>query len=191
MLDSSLDEAAIGRVLDLPPAKPRGSSSTRRFDGPGGRPRSAALKNGASRRNLTALKQNGVLMFNPVIGIQKKVDIVKTHLARIPDARKSQGGTVNPLLGFSVLKLSKSEYVAIAREMWPTSKKEKHFVQKTATKNLGKFWCENAMASDRKTSREGMYTLTFNPARFDCTAVKLMSGGNPSAGCPNLAVVDV
>jgi len=108
-------------------------------------------------------------MYKLVIGIQKKVGIVKEHLARIPDARKSQGGTVNPLLGFSILKLSRSEYVAIAREIWPTSmvmirgKKEKCFVEKTATENLGKFWCENAMASDPKTSKEGVYTLTFNP----------------------------
>jgi len=41
------------------------------------------------RRNLT-FKQDGILIFKPVIGIQKKVDIVKRLPTRIPDARKSQ-----------------------------------------------------------------------------------------------------
>lgn len=191
--DDSLDMTRP--KFDLHPAKPRQKSSTRRVDGPGGRPRSVALKNGVPRCNKIVLKQDGVLKFTPVIGIQRKNDIVKKHLACIPDARKSQGGTVNPLLGYSVLKLFKSEYVAIAREMWPTStiftdgEKERRFVEKTAKKNLGKFWCENAMASDPKTSKKGIYTLTFNPDRFDFTAVNLMSGGNPSAGRPNLIVV--
>ena len=60
-------------------------------------PHSTAFKVGVLRRNLT-FKQDGILIFKPVIGIQKKVDIVKRLPTRIPDARKSQSWTVNPLL---------------------------------------------------------------------------------------------
>jgi len=154
--------------------------------GPGGRPRHMTLNNGSPRRELTVYERGGVLQFPLVKGIKIKVGIIKKHLARIPDARKSQGRTVSPLLGVSTVVLFKDEYAEMAREMYPTSKD-----QQTATKNLGKNWCSLAMTSHPKISKTGTYTLTFDPARFRKNCSNLMVGGNLSAGRPNIHIVVV
>jgi len=120
--------------------------------GPGGRPLHKTLKNGSPRRKLTVYEGDGKLQFTLVKGTKIKVGIFQEHLDRIPDARKSQSGTVNPLLGVSTLVLSKDEYVDMACAMYPTSKD-----QQTATKNLRKLWCSFAMTSHPKISETGTY----------------------------------
>lgn len=95
--------------------------------------------------------------------------IFKKHMSHIQHA-PSVGGIAHPLLGVRVAVLQRHEYVAMAREMWPKTMKEKIFVEKTATKNLAKYLCANAMTSDKTTSRNGIYTLTFNAAKYTKTA---------------------
>ena len=104
--------------------------------GPGGRPLHKTLKNGSPRSKLTVYERDGKLQFPLAKGTKIKVGILQEYLKRIPDARKSQSGTVNPLLGVSTLVLSKDEYVDIALAMYSTSKD-----QQTATRNLRKLWC--------------------------------------------------
>jgi len=152
--------------------------------GPGGRPLHKTLKNGSPRSKLTVYERDGKLQFPLAKGTKIKVGILQEYLKRIPDARKSQSGTVNPLLGVSTLVLSKDEYVDIALAMYPTSKD-----QQTATRNLRKLWCIFAMTSNSKTSKSGTYTLIFDRARFHKTFFKLMPGGNPSAGRPDVDII--
>ena len=122
--------------------------------GPGGRPLHKTLKNGSPRRKLTVYKRGGVLQFPLVNSIKIKVGIIKEHVARIPDVRKSQSATVNPLLGVTTLVMSKDEYVDMPRELYPMSND-----QQTATKNLGKDLCSFAMTSDPRISKTGTYML--------------------------------
>ena len=117
---------------------------------------------------VTALKVGGVIQVSkPTKGVKDKAYIFKKHIARIPHDCKSFDGAVNSLLQVSKVLLQRSEYVAIAREMWPTTKKEGVFVEKTATKNLAKFLCENAMDSDPATSlaQKGL-TSTRSPSTW-------------------------
>ena len=126
------------------------------------------------------------MQFPLVNSIKIKVGILKEHVARIPDVRKLQSGTANPLLGVSTLVMSRDEYVDMARETHPTSKG-----QQTATKNLGKDLCSFAMTSDPRISKTGTSMLIFDPARFRKTFSKLMPGGNPSAGRPDIHIIVV
>lgn len=169
--------------------KPPASSSDRKPKGPGGAVRQTRT---TPCRVITALKVDGVVQVDPTKGVKKNADIFKKHITKLPHERKWRDGAVNPLLQVSKVVLLRSEYVAIAREMWPKTKKEGVFVEKTATKNLAKFLCENAMNSDTATSKRlGLYTLTFNVEGFDDTAFKLMKGGNPSCGRPDFHITVV
>jgi len=185
----STPEANIQNPTDIDSPKktasPGKGKPTPKTAGSGGARRTSAEKRKKPRPQVTATKVNGVLQIKDKLtkGYLKKLDILKKHITATPHTHKSLGGTVHPLLMVSSFKMTIDQHIAIARDMFPNTK-----VEKTARKNFSKVLCEIAMNSDPKTSKLGIYNVTYNEKQFDKTACYLVTGGNPSSGRPDFIV---